>query len=69
MELEDHAHSSTQPPHRVARRRGAAVEHHVLDHDASRVKRLERRDRAEDGRLARAGRPHHGHQLALAHLE
>src|SRR3954451_8647666 len=69
VELEDHPDRPTQSACGLARNSGARLKDDGLDGDGSRLKWFEGSDGAQDGRLAGAGRPHHGHELASARVE
>ena len=69
VELEDHADLAAQLPERRQRNRRAAGQRHAIHDDGAGVEAFEPRDRAQNRRLARAGRAHQRHQLAARDIQ
>src|SRR5437762_1571372 len=69
VHLEDHADVAAQIAQRRTRRRATRREGNAVDVDDAGIERLERRDRAQDRRLAAAGESHQRDQLAALDAE
>ena len=69
VELEDHADLAAQLPQRRWWNRRAAGQRHAIHDDRAGVEAFEPGNRAQNRRLARAGRAHERHQFAARDVQ